>query len=377
MKLFIIIFILVGILIWRYWRNCRHPSDETTADDLISRLAATGILVAYFYLDLLPAFRHGGKSVGYAMLVTALVCLLLFWLWGRAALNVLISPITGLFDGGNMRPEDRPFYSVAEARRKQGRPGEAIAEVRQQLARFPEDFDGQMLLAEIQAEDLNDFPAARATLEALLDQKNQPAYKKAFALNTLADWHLKFAQDTTAARIALERIPKLAPDSELAQKASQRLAHLPSREDLLARKERSRVALPHYDEYLKPGETLQQRQPSVETDPAAQAEALVRRLQEFPQDDEAREKLALVYARHYRRLDLAMEQLEQLIAQPAAPARHVTHWLILMASLQLDLAGDRTAACQAYQRIVDRYPRTPAADAAGQQIAQLGGMPRM
>ena len=372
MKLIILILILFGIIAWRFWQNRHRPHDEDTTGDFISRVAATGILIAYFYVDLLPTFRRGGKSAGSAMLVTALGSLMLFWLWGRTVLNWLVSPFTGMFDGGGIRPENRPLYSVAEARRRQERFEEAVTEIRNQLARFPNDFEGQMLLAEIQAEDLGDFPSACAILEELLNQKHPP-HKKAFALNALADWHLKFAQNPEAARGALERIVHLFPDSQLAQKASQRIVHLPAREDLQARKERPRIALTHYEEYLKPGEILRQQQPNPDSDPVAQTEACTRRLEQFPQDNEAREKLALLYANHYRRLDLPMEQLEHLVAQPAAPARHVTHWLNMMAGLQLDLSADRMAACQTYRRIANRYPHTPAAKESERQIAQLGG----
>lgn len=372
MKLVIIILILLGIIGWRFWRSRRGSPGQSSAADLISRLAGTGIIAAYFYLDLLPGFRRGGRSVGFALLVTLLCVVLLFILWGRSLLGWLVGSLLGVFDGGTQRAEARPLYSVAEARRKQGRLDEAVAEVRNQLERFPTDFEGQLLLATIQAEDLNDFPAAQTTLEELVSQKEHPPHRRAFALNTLADWHLKFAQDPDAARAALKRIMQLFPETELAQNASQRIVHLPVREELLGRKTRAPVALPHHTEYLKPGETLQQ-QPTPESTPEGQTEALVRRLERFPGDNEAREQLALLYAEHYHRLDLAVDQLEQLVAQPNAPARHVVHWLNLIAELQLKLARDRAGACQAYQRIVERYPHTPAADKAARQIAYLGG----
>lgn len=372
MKVLAIILVLFAIVIWRFWLSRRQHLGESNASDLISRWAVTGIIVAYYCFYILPSFKRGGRGTLFAMLDTVFFSMMLTLLWGRSVIDWLVSPLTGLFDGGGQRPEARPLFSVVEARRKQGRFAEAIAEVRQQLDRFPGDFDGQMLLADIQAEDLNDLPAAQATLEGLLGQQNHPPHKQAFALSTLADWHLKFGQDPDAARAALERIMQRFPDTELAQKASQRLVHLPTREDMRARKERPRIVLQRYDEYLKPGETLKQKLPAPEANPVAQAEACVRRLEEFPQDNEARETLALIYADHYRRLDLAVAQLEQLIAQPNAPTRHVVHWLTLMASLQLKLAGDRAAARLTYQRIADRFPQTPAAEEARRQIGHLG-----
>ena len=65
-----------------------------------------------------------------------------------------IKPLTSLFDGGDVEIEPRPAYSVAQSRQKQGRYTEAMTEIRKQLDKFPTDIEGQMLLAQIQAENL-------------------------------------------------------------------------------------------------------------------------------------------------------------------------------------------------------------------------------
>jgi hypothetical protein len=61
----------------------------------------------------------------------------------------------------------------------------------------------------------------------------------------------------------------------------------------------------------------------------------VKHLEQHPLDTEAREKLAIIYARHYKRLDLATLELNQLINEPNQPPKLVAHWLNLLADLQI------------------------------------------
>ena len=81
-----------------------------------------------------------------------------------------------------------------------------------------------------------------------------------------------------------------------------------------------------------------------------------------------REKLAVLYAEHYQRLDLATDQLEQLILLPNQPAKQIGHWLNLLADLQIKHAHDLTAAQQTLQRIIDQYPDWAAAHNAQRRL---------
>src|SRR5204863_7726372 len=132
---------------------------------------------------------------------------------------------------------------------------------------------------------------------------------------------------------------------------------------------RAKIALPHFTEDLGlQGHNLG----LVKTeDPAAVAAGYVKHLEEYPQDNEIREKLALLYAEHYRRLDLAQDQLEQLIAQPNIHARHVAHWLNLLADIQVKLTDETTAAAQTLQRIVESLPHSAVAELAERRLAHL------
>src|ERR1051325_4867022 len=165
-------------------------------------------------------------------------------LWRRSIASVFAKPFTALYDGGDAEIEPQPYYSVTEAKRKRGRYAEAVAEARKQLDRFPTDFTGQMMIAEIQAENLNDLPGAEVTIQRLCEQPGHAPRNIALALGTLADWHLKYGLDREAAQQDLEQIIARLPGTEFALSAEQRIAHLATREQMLAPHERKVYAVP-------------------------------------------------------------------------------------------------------------------------------------
>ena len=94
-------------------------------------------------------------------------------------------------------------------------------------------------------------------------------------------------------------------------------------------------------------------------------------LEEHPLDTETREKLAVLYATHYGRLDLATEELEQMIAEPNQPAKRVIHWLNLLADVQIKCSADYETVRQTLQRVIDRFPDIAGADLARARLAIL------
>jgi tetratricopeptide (TPR) repeat protein len=312
----------------------------------------------------------GGFGVAFLMAGATAACgIILGLIWATSLGELIAKPITNLFDGGQQEMEPEPLYSVAEARRKQGKYAEAIAEIRIQLARFPGDARGTLMLAEIMAEDLNDLPGAETVIEHLVNQPNREPLAGAVALNRLADWQLKYNQDPDTARSTLERIVRQWPDSEPAYLATQRIAHLAPREMLAEEIEPHRLKLGTYESNL--GLRNTPVAPKKVEDPAEVASGYVKHLEEFPLDSEAREKLATLYAEHYGRLDLASDQLEQLISTAHAPNRMVVHWLNLLADLHIRVGGDIDAARRALERVVELYPRSAPADSARTRIAHL------
>ncbi len=359
--------IAAGAVGW-FMYSCLKRSDDP------ARLAFKWVLTALVVLFIIKVVGPSAASGGYAAMLflpLAAVCaIVLIVTWRHNIAGLLSKPFTNLYDGGSEEPIPQPAYSIARAHQKKGQYLEAVAAIHKQLERFPTDLEGQLLLAEIQAENLKDLPAAESTIEGLCAQPGHAPQNIAFALYSLADWHLKIAQDGEAARRNLQKIVDQFPDSEFAVGAAHRLAHLASTELLLTPHDQKKfvvsegvrnLGLVRDQEHLKP----------TETDPAQEAAECVKHLEQHPLDNEVRERLAVLYADHYGRLDMATAELEQMIAQPNQPAKLVVHWLYLLADLQIRSGADFETVQQTLQRIVDRAPNLAAAEIARNRLALL------
>lgn len=349
--------LLLGVVLLRWYQK----TDENRAW-LVCKWLVT-VLVGYIYVK--------GFAAGPFVIVFALVSAgLLIVLWAGPIAGFFGNQLGNLYDGGTEPPEPKPFYSVARGLMTHGRYPQAVEEVRKQLETFPNDYEGQLLLAEIQARHLNDLAAAEATIQALAEQPGQSPSNVAAALTALADWQMKLARDREAARRSLNQIISLFPNSEFSNRAAQRVAHLGDAELYRLPTERQKYPVPEGIKnfgLVKESGLIQPR----EVFPEAQAAEYVKHLEQHPQDTEVREKLALLYAENYQRLDLAVGQLEDLLAQPNQPVRQVIHWLNLMADWQIRFASDYEAAKQPLQRIMDRFPDTAAAEMARNRMELL------
>ncbi|MCX8107685.1 MAG: hypothetical protein N3G20_02660, partial [Verrucomicrobiae bacterium] len=106
-------------------------------------------------------------------------------------------------------------------------------------------------------------------------------------------------------------------------------------------------------------------------DHIAKAAELVAQLEKYPRDNQTREELAILYAEGFSRVDLAAEQLEQLISQEHVPPKQIVRWLNLLADLQIRHSGDLQAARGTLERIVNLFPNSPAAGQAQRKIKTL------
>jgi len=342
--------LVVAVAIALGWWSLRKSVDP-------ARLVFRWIISAAVVGGMILLCQHVPPVVWPILMVPVGIAMAIMWAPSLGAM--LISPLTNALDGGDVPLEPQPFYSIAETKRRNGHPQEALLAVREQLEKFPGDFYGNHLLATILVEDMNDLPGAQLTLERWMEGPWATAHGKATALTIIADWHLQFAQDPEAARLALERILQEMPDTPAAHHAAQRLAHLPTVEDLVAARTGAPVD-------MRPGEKNigLRRDYSGPTaapvqDPAALAEECVKQLEKHPADTATREKLAVLYAEHFHRLDLAADQLEQLIAFPNESPRHIVQWLNLLADLQIRIGKDVPGAEATLRRILEQYS-TPA-----------------
>lgn len=353
-----------------YW--FRKSDDRKTL--LIKwALSVPGVIWMYFLLGWLQKKVAGGVDYGAAFFGAVLAAangLYFAAIWRREIAGIIAKPFGSLYDGGDEEIVPQAFYSLAEAKRKRGQYPEALAAIRKQLEKFPTDFTGQMLIAEIQAENLGDLPGAIATVQRILRQPKHAPRNIAYALNTVADWQLKYSADPDAAREALEQLVRLLPGTEFALLAEQRIGHLATREQLLAQHDRPRIVVPKGVENVGLLESSAHLAPAAR-DPAARAAELVEHLKSHPQDTEAREELAVIYADHYQRLDFALEQLNYLVNQPQQPAQRVIRWLNLMADLQIRHSSPYESIYETLSQIIERYPNHAAADLARNRIDLL------
>jgi len=352
------------------WFACRCLKRSDDPPRLIFRWVLTALVLGFLIKVVGPMVASESLEAVFGIPLAAACAIVLTIIWRRHIAELVARPLGNLYDGGTVEPIPQPAYSIARSLQKKGKYMEAVLEIHKQLEQFPADIEGQMLLAQIQAEDLKDMPAAELAIQRFCAQPGHAPQNVAFALYSLADWHLQIAQDREAARRALEKIIELYPGSEFALGAAHRIAHLGSTEMLLSEHDRKKfivaegpqsIGLMRGQEPVKP----------AQADPAEVAAECVKHLERHPLDMEARERLAIIYADHYGRLDLAASELEQMIGQPNQPAKHIVHWLNLLADLQIRGGAGYEAARQTLQRIVDRDPHAAAADIARNRLSLL------
>jgi tetratricopeptide (TPR) repeat protein len=354
----ILLLVLVSLVLWGIIHTIRR------AENRIQMTVKWAFTLAIVTLMLFSVHLFG--FMGVFLIVASGVVLSL--MWTPQIVSILFRPLTNVFDGGNLPPEPRPAYSIALSKKNHGRYIEAVRDIRQQLDRFPRDFEGHMLLAEILVEHLNDLPGAELALKRWVAQPEHAPKNITFALYSLADWHLRFGPDREAARQCLQQVVDLLPGSEYALGAAQRIAHLADAESLLSPMERKKFLVPEGVKY--PG--LSKKQAASPRNAAGEeqlAAEYVKHLEQHPLDTEIREKLAVLYAVQYARLDLAISELEQMIVQPNQPAKRIVHWLNVMADLQIGCGADYETVSQTLQRIIDQFPDTAMAALARSRLA--------
>ena len=364
----VLLLIVGGFFGWLFFRSLKRTDN---AVKLTLKWVVTAFVIWFFLTEAAPAGEKGGFDAIHAIILTLLCGLAMVFTWRNSLIDLIVNPIGSLYDGGREEIEPKPYYSVALTRRKLNKPYEAIAAVREQLARFPNDFEGVSLLASIQAEDTKDLPGAEITFNHFCDRPEAPPKQVAAAWTQLADWHLKLAQDADAACAVLQKIIARFPETVLATQAAQRIAHLGGAEKiLLAAHDRQAMTVPEGVQNIGLLDSTEFLRPE-EADPKKQAAEFVKHLEQHPHDTDVREKLAIIYARHYQRLDLATLELAQMINQPNQPAKRVAHWLNLLADLQIHSGAEYDAVRETLQKIVERYPGLPVAELAQSRLNLL------
>jgi tetratricopeptide (TPR) repeat protein len=363
-----LLLVIAGFTGWFLFYSLKRSED---AAKLIFKWIFTGTIIWFIFKQVVPAFEKGGFDAISGLFLMLICGLAMAVTWRHAITDLIANPIGSLYDGGKEEVEPKPYYSIAISKRKLNKPLEAIVEIRKQLAKFPNDFEGVTLLANIQAEDMKDLQSAESTFDHFCNSPDAPERQVAAAWTQMADWHLKIAQDVESARAALEKIIAKFPETALALQAAQRIAHLGGTEKiLLDARDRQSVFVPEGVKNVGLLDSSAHLIPE-ETDPAQLAAEYVKHLEQHPQDTDAREKLAIIYARHYKRLDVATLELAQLINEPNQPVKRVAHWLNLLADLQVHGGADYETVRVTLEKIVERFPDLPVASLAQSRLGRL------
>jgi tetratricopeptide (TPR) repeat protein len=366
---------VVGLLGWLLFRVVKKNSDPAR---MAFKTILSAVLVTLVVLFIRSTTGHLGgglvQDTGTALLITgtlAALGIVLSVMWTPHIADVIFGPLTDLFDGGNRQPDHKPYYSMAIAKRKRGQPLEAVVELRKQLAKFPNDFEGVMLLASVQAEELQDLPGAEITLQNFSQSQAATPKLVVAAQTQLADWYLKLMVDVDSARAALQKIIERYPHTEQALQAEQRIAHLVGvGKNLLGMYDRQTITVPVGFQNIGLLDSTEFLQPQ-EIEPGQLAAAHVKHLAEHTHDSEVREKLATIYARDFKRLDLATLELMQLINETRHSSKQIAGWLNLLANFQIELGADVATVRATLEQIVERFPALPLAEVTKRRLARI------
>ena len=151
----------------------------------------------------------------------------------------------------------------------------AIEFINDELAKFPCDFDGLMLKAQIQMESMHDLPSAEGTLLCIAAHPQREPGQIARALNQLADWQKK-SGNVDGMKTTLTGLIARYPNTGIEFSSAQRLARLEFSIDSNDPRDASEIV----------SECLKQ-------------------LDKHPLDNHTREQLARVYFSRYGKPDLA------------------------------------------------------------------------
>ena len=358
-----------GGLVWFYVFLLRRSTDPSR---FLAKSALTVVLLVVGGYGIARLMLAGGYIAAFGGIpATAVLGIILTIIWGGDIAGLFARPFENLFTGGGDPPDPEPFYSIARAKRQRQEFDGAVEEIHVQLERFPNDFTGLMMLAEIQAENQHNLTGARGTVERIVAANAANPRNCAIALNSLADWHLRLDRDREAALQCFERIRDTFPGHQVAMEATQRIAHLPPQEMLDQQAERRKITLTEQPRTgIRNPSEIQMERPEETTDEAVAR--LTGHLELHPQDRDAREELAARYAEDLREIAPAIEQLEFLLRQPGQDRGNMVRWLNTMADYHIRIAADVKSAEAALDRIMKKYPKSPAAEQAGRRRMLLG-----
>ena len=288
----------------------------------------------------------------------------------------IAAPFGSIFTGNPNEIEDRPIYGPAKSSRNQGDYNQSLHLIDLQLEKYPLDFDGLMLKAEIQAEDYLDFDSAKETLNIILNNSQQIRYHLPIVFNKLADWQIKLFNDNNGARQSLERICTEYPDTKAAQLAQQRIASMKfyneskTKESNINDTYQNLVKESLSKDYENEPLDFPESKKQSEDNENLLIECL-RRVKEYPNSIINREELARYYCVQTKEWPLAIEQYELLISMSGSSKSQHAAWLNKIVDIQVKSGTTIEEAKSTLSRIIEIDPISATAEKAKRRIMHL------
>ena len=372
---FLVYGVLLAVVIYIIRRQIKNPDNDPVK--VIVKWVVTLAVVAFMIHATVRANDRGALLIVFIFLLLPGSILLGLW-WTPAISDWVASPITNALTGDSRESYNKPEYGIANARRKRGQYVEAIEAVDEQLVKHPGNFDGLMLKATIQAENLGDLPAATATIQETLSDPEQLNYRLPVALNKMAEWQLAIAGDPDAARRTLQQIQTALPNSQAAQLAAQRLASLDSSEesesDVVDFNESYQKLVEESaekDDFTSPLELPKAIELNRQQVGEEALQTCLRRVEMHPDSISNREELAALYLDHTKQPAMALRQYEHLLALPGTTIHQKTAWLNKLADIQVKSGESYETIRATLERVVALDPRAAPAARAQQRISYL------
>lgn len=292
------------------------------------------------------------------------------WALGGFVLVLLSAPMIGYSAPLLQRPKRKPLYSRAIARMKMGDYSDAEQEILRQLERAENDFNGWMLLAELHATRFKELHEAEKIILDLCVHPDTTPGQTSEALQKLADWQIVVAADPEAAARTLQLLCDRLPGTHLAAMAAARKAQLPTNQEYHELRHPKPIPVPQLPSIMNPESALHAEKLQTR-DAVTQVNELTEKLTKNPDSISDRERLARLLAEPLGKAELAIEQLELLLDLNNQPGVKRAEWLTLIASWQLQLLQDDTAAGETLRKIIAEFPNSPQAFTAQRRLSLM------
>ena len=367
--------VLAAVVVYIIRKQLKNPDNDPVK--VIVKWTVTVAIVAFGVYATLWSNDRASLLVVFIFLLLPGSVIMALW-WTPEISEWMASPITNALTGDSRISYNKPEYGIANARRNRGQYVEAVEAVDEELAKHPGNFDGLMLKASIQAENLGDLEAATETLQEAIEGEEQLSYRLPVALNKMADWQLAVAGDPNAARRTLRQIRETLPESQAAQFAAQRLASLDSSEETEA------AVVDFNESYQKLVEESARKDDftsplelpkAIETNQQQAGDKslanCLRRVALHPDSVSNREELAALYLDHANQPPKAAEQYDHLLALPGTTIHQKTAWLNKIADIQVKSGESHETVRATLERVIALDPKAAPAARAQQRISYL------